>query len=248
MHDYIDFFGMLIVNFDLHTGQCQELSIMRRFVLCGVMAAALFAGSRHSAHADVAYTSYGVLNNQNATITFLTGSKAGTSETGGSGQVTLNGITNNDVSGDPLNTWCVDVYDDLAGSGSFSTVTSYASANPLFAEIDALISHATTQLLSQDYDASAAIQVAIWKVEYGNTVSITSAQSVNDLAMTYVDNVTNGTWQADPNTAVSVLHGVGNQDQAYLANVPEPASMAMLVMGLIGTGVIGRRRASARME
>ena len=219
---------------------------MRRFVLCAAMAAALLAGSKHSAQAEVTYASYDVLNNQNATIAFLTGSKAGTSETGGSGQVTLNGITGNDTGGASLNTWCVDVYDDLANGGSFSTVANYASTDPLFGKIDALISHATTELLSQDYNASAAIQVAIWQVEYGSAVSISSAQSVNDLAATYVNDVTNGTWLADPTTAVSVLHGEGNQDQAYLTNVPEPASMAMLVTGLIGTGMIVRRRASAQ--
>lgn len=221
---------------------------MRRFLLCAAMAAALFAGSRHSAHADVAYTSYAVLNNQNAMINFLTGSKAGTSELGGSGQITLNGITNDGVRGASLNTWCVDVYDDLAGGATFTSVARYASTDPLFGKIDALISHATTQLLSQDYNASAAIQVAIWQVEYGNAVSISSSQGVNDLARTFVNNVQSGAWVADPNTTVTVLHGAGNQDQAYLTNVPEPASMAMLVTGLIVVGMIGRRRASTRMK
>ena len=221
---------------------------MRRFIVCAAMAAALFAGSKHSARADVAYTSYSVLNNQNATISFLTGSKAGTSEVGGSGQITLNGITNNGVSSDSLNTWCVDIYDDLAGSSSFSSILRYASTDSVFGKIDALISHATTQLLSQDYNASAAIQVAIWEVEYGSAVSISSSQGVDDLAKTYVSNVQNGTWQADSKTAVSVLHVAGNQDQAYLTNVPEPAGMGMLVAGLIGIGIIGKRRASEQMK
>ncbi len=217
---------------------------MRRFVFFAAMAAAVFAGSRQAAHANVAYTSYSVLNNQNVTITLQTGS-----ELGGSGQVTLNGITNDGVSGASLKTWCVDVYDDLQDGGVFSSVSQHASTDPLFGKIDALISHATPQLLGQDYNASAAMQVAIWEVEYGSAVSVSSwTPGVDALATTYVTNVQNETWQADPNTVVSVLHGAGNQDQAYLTNVPEPAGMAVLVTGLIGVGLIGRRRASARMK
>ena len=67
--------------------------------------------------------------------------------------------------------------------------------------------------------------------------------TVTSLAATYLSNVNSGTWKADPRMQVSVLAGNGhNQDQAYLSRVPEPATLAVLGVGLLGFVAIRRWR------
>ena len=192
------------------------------------------------AHANFLYASYSVLNDQNVVVDFNSGPKTG-SESGGSGRITLNGLTDNGISEGPLTTWCVDIYDDLASRGSFTALTSYASTDPLYGKIDAVIANRTPLLGGNTY-ASAAVQIAIWELEYGSAVTIHAGAAVETLAATFVANVTSGTWQADPGTEVWVLSESGNQSQAYLGNVAEPSGLAVLGIGLLGLGAVAIRR------
>ena len=186
----------------------------------------------------ITYASYSVLNNQSIT---LSDPALGINEAGGSGQISLNGT--NSIGG-MLRTWCIDIAHMLQSSGSFTTGTFLSG--DLGTQINALITHGTAQL-DQDPNASSALQVAIWKVEYGSALTVTASADVLALASTYIANVgSGGSWSADPTMQVAVLAGNGsNQDQASLTAIPEPASMAVLAAGLFGMGLIRRRGMSA---
>lgn len=101
-------------------------------------------------------------------------------------------------------------------------------------EVNALISH-VLPTFSLDANASAALQVAIWKAEYGAALSVWGNEAVTSLAATYLHNLSSGAWTADPNERVAVLVGRGNQRQVYLSATPEPASLAVLGAALLGT-------------
>jgi len=109
-----------------------------------------------------------------------------------------------------------------------------------------LMSQATAPFLAANYDASAAMQIAIWSEEYkgqGFTFAADSA-SVNALVSTYVDNVDSGRWLADPGKAVAeAILNDGNQTQGYL--VPEPASVAIFGVGMLALAANRRKKASA---
>jgi hypothetical protein len=102
---------------------------------------------------------------------------------------------------------------------------------------------------------SAGLQFAIWEVEYPG-ISLTNYG--NDLtntlsdATSYVTDVQNGTWTLPSNWQLELLYvgtpnGSGvNQNLAYVADAPlpapEPASLALLAVGLIGLAGLRLRR------
>jgi hypothetical protein len=184
------------------------------------------------------YNNYTVLSPASVT---LTDTPLGVSETGLAGQITLY-----PSSGTALSTFCFDIQHTLTQSGVFTTGAFLTGT--IASSINALLSHVLPTLATES-TASAALQVAIWKTEYGSNLTVTSQDTaVVSKADSYVANLASGAWKADATKTVAFLNGNGiDQSQIYLTAVPEPATLSILGLSLAGLLVLRHRISRKRV-
>jgi hypothetical protein len=222
-----------------------------RFGLAGVASlAVLTALSGGAFAATFEYGSYSVIGDTNVVIN--AGPVQGTF---GSGQIDLFGTGAN--AGQTLKTWCIDAFDELQGSGTYSIISppfnnhGGQSGSPVIgstalSEIASLVHYGDTNI-GTSY-VSPAVQLAIWDVEYsglGYTFTSTDG-NVNNLVTTLVGDAT-GNELAPLSTAylreVIAVNSDGkalNQGLVFeVAPVPLPAALPLLGSVFAGLGAFG---------
>ena len=205
------------------------------------------------------YSGYNVVNSPNDIK--ISGNVGETGGTYGAGQIQLTGTGAN--AGQVLNTWCIDAFDILQGSDTYTVVSSpftnngkVYSAVGLPEDIGATTLNAIGELvgygdshINASQDTSAAVQLAIWRVEYSDaTFASLNNNNVNDLAGNLVAAAEAGT--LGPAVALRELVDPGNnQGLAFqVSAVPLPASLPMFsaaLLGLVGIGAKARRKIAA---
>lgn len=190
---------------------------------------AIFAGTNAASAATFKYSSFnnqidGELNGQYVTI------NTPRSVTGVAGQVELIGAPGSPNAGQDLLVFCLDIYDNLASSGTYTvsqlttssqlTTKSSGSAQRLsqtqIGEIGSLIlngdkaisaaTKATVQAIS------AAVQLAIWDIEY-NTKIVSGKNTVTGTVFTY-SGIAQGTINL-ANSYVANIESGGSWDTPY---------------------------------
>jgi hypothetical protein len=116
---------------------------------------------------------------------------------------------------------------------------NYAGAAWLVSQFDPFIGTYWTPE-SDDMDARSVamtLQLAIWKTLYGSEFSRESGGDY-DLFNT----MTNHPIPVDFDASGFFVADIDGQDQLVAAPVPEPATMLLMGIGLLGLGVVGRKR------
>lgn len=224
---------------------------MRCRRLAGLVVAAFLAAPEFASAATFTYGSYNVADPQN--INILTPNNV----VGAAGQITLVGAGAN--TGQTLKAWCLDVFTYLTNSNTYQisslTTAGAGGSNPALsatqlAQIGALMVNGGA-LVGSATDVSAAVQLAIWRTEYGAgfTYSGLSA-AVTNLANLYLANVANGGIWSGTSYAVTLLSASGDQTLGYasgeqngeLTPTPLPAAWLLMMTGVAGIGYVARRR------
>lgn len=158
-------------------------------------------------------------------------------------------------------TYCVDIFHALQpASYDFAAVATLVPSAIKQNQLLALLANADPLITTaaNPNQTAAAIQLAVWEIsnETAATYSFSAGAfrssggnsgGARTLAMTYLNNITGGTWTAPANGSLQLLYSANSQSQ-LIAAVPEPATWAMMLGGF---GVIGaaarRRKAAARV-
>ena len=169
-----------------------------------------------------------------------------------------------------VDVWCVDLPDVFIQTGGTYDVGSSALLNgspgvpsltaDQIGEIGALVEYGTPLVyhpgLYTSDQVAAAIQVAIWEIEYGVNPPMIGGLKYSlpigspfeaSLAAQYLNNVGPGNpWSEYFGFKVLYTDQTTN-NQTLLTTVPEPSTWAMMLLGFAGLGFAGYRRATARV-
>jgi hypothetical protein len=225
-----------------------------------------------SAMATTVQTSSVSLPNGNTTVN-ISDTLSGQSSIDGGGSNLITGTIGLQTNIGALNTYCVDLFDYINLGNTVATFNQNAlaagqtfqagSTNGTFTQLQvtqlaALLTNGSLQ--TQNTVNTAALQIAIWEIEYdqpsGGVYNLTHADAFyfshtgdsNSIAalnqaQVYLNDVTSSIWATDSSHFIEYLTSTGGgvQNLIYLAT-PEPSTVTVFGIGLIGLWAARRRK------
>jgi hypothetical protein len=158
-----------------------------------------------------------------------------------------------------VNVWCVDLTDNLSLTGGTyavlpSSALSGAPGVPVLTSLQVgeigglkLFGDEYLAQISDDPNVAAAIQLAIWTIEYGGVTYDPLGPPVDSPSGGYVADLVGAVEGGDIPLyyGFHVLIEAGNQT-VITDSIPEPSTWAMMLLGFAGLGYAGFRNVKAK--
>lgn len=215
------------------------------------LALTMAAGAAQATTVTLDYTTPGSPFGGNGSVSATISSNGGADPK----QVIAGGFSLTDVSGPAgdIVAWCVDLASTLKEGFTYTASGSGGFTATIQQQLSNLFNNSYTTLDLSDNAQSGGFQLAIWEIIYGSgelDVTLGSFQVTNTLQSAI--NAANafladlGT-PSDPQLTLAFLNsatvnGNKSQDLVTVAPIPLPAAAWLLLAGLGGLAVVGRRR------
>jgi hypothetical protein len=137
--------------------------------------------------------------------------------------------------------YCTDLYNYSASPATYTVGYLTSSHQPSGSnDLSTAQVNEIATLIAANHADQSATQLAIWSVEYGKAFSFTGTPAQTATDVTAYLTALNGS--APANVQLYQLHDTGVQGFAYVASVPEPATLSVLGAAILGLARIRRRR------
>ena len=155
-----------------------------------------------------------------------------------------------------IDAWCIDLFHTIYVGGGQNlpydtgTISTNGAGQPLSAtqaeEIAGLIVHGNAMLAGGGTpDDSLATQLAIWSIEYGNLLSYSAGASVTAETNALVALAPDLSGDGVALISLDGLQGLATasaSDEQTGADITEPASIALVGVGILGLGLLRHAR------
>ena len=142
--------------------------------------------------------------------------------------------------------YCVDLGAYFSWDTTYSATLqspggSYLQAAWLVSQFDPLTGNywSSNTYTTTAQNIAMTLQLAIWETLYGDDFTPVLLTGTSTIYQAMIDSIGNNESFDGSGFLVAVIDG---QDQLVAAPVPEPATMLLMGIGLLGLGVVGRKR------